>query len=66
MEFKTPLFRTEAIRKRIMRDNRGYGAFTVNEDGKKIIYSLAHLDIWNMYFVVVADYDELVKHVESL
>ena len=66
VEFMTPLFRTEAIRKRITKDNRGYGAFIVRENGRKIIYSLAHLDIWNMYFVVVADYDELVRHIESL
>ena len=64
MEFKTPLFRTEEIRKRIMK--REYGAFIVGENGRKIIYSVAYLDIWNMYFVVVADYDELIRHVESL
>ena len=65
VEFKTPLFRTAEIRKRILGSNGGYGTFVVGEPGRRIICSFAHLKIFDMYFVVVADYDELVRHIES-
>ena len=62
-EFKTPLFRTEEVRKRILDRHEGYGTFTSNSDGRKIIYSFAHLEIFDMYFVVVADYAKLLDHI---
>ena len=63
-EFKTPLFRTPEIRKRILDSNTGYGAFVTGAEGRRIIYSFAHLEIFDMYFVVVADYDKLLDHIE--
>ncbi|MBO4632727.1 MAG: hypothetical protein J5858_12455 [Lentisphaeria bacterium] len=65
MEFKTPLFRTKDIRDRILKKGKGYGTFIVEKNGREIIYSFAHLEVWNMYFVVVADYNALVRRVES-
>ena len=64
-EFKTPLFRSGDIRSRILKKDKGYGTFIIDQNGRKTIFSYAHLEVWNMYFVVVADYDELVKHVEN-
>ena len=64
-EFKSPLFRNPEIRKRILGKDKGYGVFIIDLGSRRDIYSYAHLEVWNMYFVVVADYDELVKHVES-
>lgn len=66
VEFKTPLFHTKDIRDRILKGGSSYGTFIVDRDERKIIYSFAHLEVWNMYFVVVADYNGLVRHVESL
>ena len=63
--FKSPLFRNPDIRRRILGKDKGYGVFIIDLGGRRDIYSYAHLEVWNMYFVVVADYDELVKHVES-
>ena len=65
-QFKTPLFQTEAIRKRILGQNKDYGLFSVEQGGKRVVCSFAHLEILNMYYVVVADYRELLKHVSSL
>ena len=64
-EFKSPLFRNPDIRRRILGKDKGYGVFIIDLGGRRDIYSYAHLEVWNMYFVVVADYDELVKHVDS-
>ena len=65
-EFKTPLFRTPEVRTRILKSNSGYGAFVRDgEEQKRIIYSFAYLEIFDMFFVVVADYDKLVQHVEN-
>ena len=63
-EFKTPLFRTAEIRKRILGSDGGYGTFVVGGQGRRIICSFAHLKILDMYFVVVADYDGLIRHIE--
>lgn len=65
VEFKTPLFHTKDVRNRLLKGGKGYGTFIVNRDGQKIIYSYAHLEIWNMFFVVAADYNKLVKHIEN-
>ena len=64
-EFKTELFRNPDIRRRILGKDKGYGTFIIDLGSRRTIYSYAHLEVWNMYFVVVADYDELVKHVEE-
>ena len=64
--FKTPLFRSGEVRYRILKRNRDFGTFILTEDGKKRIYSFAHLGVLNMYFVVIADYDLLLEHLQNV
>ena len=64
-EFKTPLFHTKEVRARILKGNRGYGTFVVTQEGRQLIYCFAHLEIFDMYYVVAADYRKLLKHVEK-
>ena len=61
VEFETPHFRTESIRNRILRQGNSYGAFADNG----LVYSFAHLEIFNMYYVVVADYNKLVSYIRE-
>ena len=64
VEFKTPLFRTQAVRDRILKEGKGFGTFIVDDqDGRKLIYSFAYLEVFDMYFVVVADYRKLTRHI---
>jgi len=65
VEFKTPLFHTARIRNRILRRGNGYGTFRIDQNGKRIIYSYAHLSVFDMYFVIVADYDKLLEHIRQ-
>jgi len=65
-KFKTPLFKTAKIRKRILEHGEEFGLFSVEQGGKRIVYSFAHLEILNMFYVVVADYEALLKHVSSV
>ena len=62
-EFKTPLFRSWDVRSRILNSNKDFGTFIVTQRGRRVIYSFAHLEIFNMFFVVVADYEKLVQHI---
>ena len=64
-EFKTPLFHTKEVRNRILKRGRDYGTFVVTQEGRELIYCFAHLEIFDMYYVVVADYRKLLKHVEK-
>ena len=65
-EFKTPLFQTQPIRNRILNRGRDYGIFVVEQDGRKVIYSFARLEILKMYYVVSGDYEKLIAHVRKL
>jgi serine/threonine-protein kinase len=65
-EFKTPLFQTEEIRKRILGQGKDYGVFSVTQDGEKLVFSFARLEIFDMYYVVVADYDKLLTHIGKM
>ena len=64
-EFKTPLFHTKEVRTRILKGNKGYGTFVVTQEGLQLIYCFAHLEIFDMFYVVVADYRKLLHHVEK-
>jgi len=64
--FRTPLFQDAEIRDRILKPGKDYGVFTLErEDGTRVC-SFAHLEIFDMYYVVVADYRKLLAHVGSL
>ena len=63
VEFHSPLYQTPYVRRRILKQAKGYGTFIVKQDGKDIIYSFAHVSVLNMYFVVSADYEKLLRHV---
>ncbi len=65
VEFHTPLYQAPYIRRKILKHDRGYGTFIVRQSGKEIIYSYAHLSVLNMYFVVSADYEKLLRHVKE-
>ena len=62
-EFKTPLFRSWDVRSKILKGNKDFGTFIVVQRGRQVIYSYAHLEVFNMVFVVVADYEKLVQHI---
>ncbi|MBR4666356.1 MAG: protein kinase [Lentisphaeria bacterium] len=64
-EFKIGLFRTQKIRDRILKSGRKYGAFIDKQNEKKIICSFADLEIFDMVFVVIADYAKLVEHIKN-
>ena len=64
-EFKTPLFHNKEVRNRILKRGRDYGTFIITQDGRELIYCFAHLEIFNMFYVVVADYQKLLKHLEK-
>lgn len=61
-DFKTPLFATTAVRDRILKSGRDFGTFIIEEDGRKLLYSFAVLEVWGMYYVTVADYETLMKN----
>lgn len=63
--YKAQRFGTPEVRYRILKRNRDFGTFIIPENGKKRIYSFAHLTIFNMYFVVVCDYDRLIQYLET-
>lgn len=63
-EFKTPLCRTGDIRDRILKQGE-YGTFFVKENGKDVVYSYAFLEIFDMFYVVSADYQKLLEHVKN-
>ena len=65
-EFKTPLFQTPEIRDRILNRGKDYGIFVVEQNGRKVIYSFARLEILKMYYVVSGDYQKLIEHVRKL
>ncbi|MBP5183242.1 MAG: hypothetical protein J6331_09485, partial [Lentisphaeria bacterium] len=67
-DFKTPLFQTREIRNRILKQktDKEYGVFSTTQKGKKIVCSYAYLEILEMYYVVVADYEKLLRHVSKL
>ena len=65
-EFETPLFQTQEIRDLILGEVREHGIFSlVQEDGRKLVYSFAHLEILDMYYVVVTDYEKLLEFVAT-
>ena len=64
-EFKTPLFHNKEVRNRILKRGRDYGTFIIKQDGRELIYCFAHLEVFNMFYVVVADYQKLLRHVEK-
>ena len=64
-KFKIGPFRTRQIRDKILNTGRKYGAFIEEQDGKKIICSFADLEVWGMVFVVVADYEKLITHIQN-
>jgi len=64
--FKATLFRTPGIRSRILEKGKEFETFIVVEGGKKVIYSFATLEVFDMIFVVVADYGKLVEHIEKI
>ncbi|MBO4648347.1 MAG: protein kinase [Lentisphaeria bacterium] len=65
-EFKMPFFHTKEVRDRIVKKGKTYGTFTVElPGGKSNVYSFAHLNTLNMYYVVVADYDKLIRYIQE-
>ena len=64
--FETPLFHTPEIREKILDRGRDYNTFIVEENGKQTLYSFAYLEVFQMYYVVVADYDMLIKHTAEI
>ena len=62
-EFKLPLFATPEIRDRILKSGQGYGAFIAERLGRKVLYSFAYLEVYDMFFVTVADCEKLKKHI---
>ena len=64
-EFRTPLYPDEEIRDRILKNDKKFGIFSLNRDGKTIVCSFAYLEILNMYYLVTGDYRELLEHVRS-
>ena len=65
-EFKTPLYRTDEIRNRILKRGRDYGTIVVNEGEESTVYCYAYLEIFDMFYVVAADYRKLVEHVKNV
>ncbi|MBQ9337116.1 MAG: protein kinase [Lentisphaeria bacterium] len=63
--FQSPLYGSPRVRVRILKSGKSYGIFTIDENGRKIVYSYAHLEILNMYYVVSADYEKLLAHVKK-
>ena len=54
------------FRDRIVKKGKTYGTFTVElPGGKSNVYSFAHLNTLNMYYVVVADYDKLINYIKE-
>lgn len=64
-EFKLPLFAAPEIRDRILKSGQGYGTFIAERSGRKVLYSFAYLEVYGMFFVTVADYDKLKKHIRN-
>ena len=63
--FKTPLFRSKRIRNQILKQDKDFGTFIVEERGREVIYSFAYLDVVDMFYVVSADYRKLLEHVKN-
>ena len=62
-EFETRLFEPQEVRERILGDAREHDIFSVEQkDGRKVVYSFAKLEVLDMYYVVVADYEKLLKY----
>ena len=62
--FETPLFGSQEVRDRILKQGE-YGTFFVKENGKDIVYSYAFLEIFDMFYVVSADYRKLLEHMKN-
>ncbi len=65
VEFKTPLFGDDVIRRKILQEGKNYGVFSLERNGRRRVYSFAHLDIIDMYYVVVADYNGLLSYIRA-
>ena len=62
-DFLLPRFATPEIRDRILKSGQGYGTFIAERLGRKVLYSFAYLEVYDMFFVTVADYEKLKKHI---
>ena len=62
-EFKLPIFASAEVRDRILKSGREYGVFTAERQGRQVVYSFAYLEVWDMFFVTVADLEKLKKQV---
>ncbi|MBQ7176055.1 MAG: protein kinase [Victivallales bacterium] len=65
VEFKTPLFGDDVIRRKILQEGKKYGVFSIARNGQRQVYSFAYLDVIDMYYVVVADYNGLVSYIRA-
>ena len=51
------------MRDRILKSGQEYGAFIADRRGQVLVYSFAYLEVWDMFFVSVADFGKLKKHL---
>lgn len=62
-EFKLPIFASAEVRDRILRSGQEYGAFIASRRGQVLVYSFAYLEVWDMFFVSVADFGKLKQYL---
>lgn len=64
-EPELPLFSSAWVRDKILSSGKEYGTFVAVKDGRRYVYSFALLEVWNMFFVTVADYEKLIERARK-
>ena len=59
-ELEMPLFKDDIIRTMILKQGKTFGLFLIEENGREVLYSFAHLKIFNLYYVEVIDFQKLL------
>ena len=59
-ELEMPLFKDGIIRTMILKQGKTFGLFLIEENGREVLYSFAHLKIFNLYYVEIIDFQKLL------